>query len=68
MQAQAFDVDDFQPCLADFSRDHRQMRQLAVGEHIALDEFASTPPNRPRMRAGEQQIQVAGARRIRPEP
>ncbi|MCY1235775.1 hypothetical protein D9M72_484040 [compost metagenome] len=46
VQAQAFDVDDFQPGLTDLRRDHRQVRQLAVGEHIFSNEFTGTAPHR----------------------
>ncbi|MNF93475.1 hypothetical protein D3C84_761540 [compost metagenome] len=46
VQAQALDIDDFQPGVADLGRDHRQVRQLTVGEHILLDEFTSPASHR----------------------
>ena len=45
VQAQTFNIDHFQPGLADFGSHHRQMRQLAIGEHITIDKIPCTPTN-----------------------
>ena len=39
VQAQAFHVDHFEPGFAEFGGHHRQVRQFAVGENVALDEI-----------------------------
>ncbi|MNE25139.1 hypothetical protein D3C80_1184600 [compost metagenome] len=46
MQAQAFHVHHLQPRFTDVGADHRQVRQLAMGEHVAVDELTCTTPDR----------------------
>ncbi|MCY1426919.1 hypothetical protein D9M71_427480 [compost metagenome] len=46
VQAQAFHVHHLQPHFADAGGDHRQVRQFAMGEHVAVNELASTTPDR----------------------
>ncbi|MND38863.1 hypothetical protein D3C80_295730 [compost metagenome] len=46
VQAQALHVHHLQPGFTDTGADHRQVRQLAVGEYIAIDELTRPTPDR----------------------
>src|SRR5690606_4173608 len=46
VQAQALDVDDLQAGFADRGADGHQVRQLALGEDVAVDELAGATPDR----------------------